>query len=337
MAIINQVVAGSGGGGQNPVIPFHVANGTVSQPQTNPDFTGITQIKGSYTFYWQYNNNTDITTPPDLSHITRIDGLNVMEKMYSGCSNMAGALDMSSVEVITGGSACNSTFLNTKITSVDLRNLVTIGAVGTGDAACSNMFAQISTLIDININSLETISGGSGALGFIRSTGVSNVYLPSLKLLATGSCMNTFCQSCSSLQTMWFYALNENSFTGGTSVMNNMIKSDTGVTIHFPKILDPQNGSIAISSLTTYPDFGGTNTVLLFDIVTSLTGADGNTYTRSEKNSTSTATAWTYNDTLYYTSGVSNHTAGVNEPSVSDAIYSDDACTQSVTTITAIA
>ena len=83
--------------------------------------------------------------------------------------------------------------------------------------------------------------------------------------------------------------------------------------------------------------FGGTNTTVLFDIVTSLTGADSNTYTRSEKDSTSTATAWTYNDTLYYTSGVSNNTAGVNEPSVADTIYSDDACTTSVTTITAIA
>lgn len=35
--------------------------------------------------------------------------------------------------------------------------------------------------------------------------------------------------------------------------------------------------------------------------------------------------------------GVSDNDNGVNEPAVSDAIYSDAACTQSVTTITAIA
>ena len=79
------------------------------------------------------------------------------------------------------------------------------------------------------------------------------------------------------------------------------------------------------------------NTTVLFDLVTSLTGADGNTYTRQEKDSTSTATAWVYNDTLYYTSGVSDNANGVNEPSVSDAIYSDAACQNSITTITAIA
>ena len=83
--------------------------------------------------------------------------------------------------------------------------------------------------------------------------------------------------------------------------------------------------------------FGGTNTTVLYDIVTTITGADSNTYTRSEKNSTATATAWTYNDTLYYTSGVSNHTAGVNEAQVGDTIYSDSACTTAVTTISSIA
>jgi hypothetical protein len=76
--------------------------------------------------------------------------------------------------------------------------------------------------------------------------------------------------------------------------------------------------------------FGGTNTTVLFDIVTTLTGVDTNSYTRSQKNSTATATAWDNGGTLYYTSGTA-------EPVVNDTIYSDSACTTAVTTISAIA
>jgi hypothetical protein len=134
---------------------------------------------------------------------------------------------------------------------------------------------------------------------------------------------------CTSLQSLWFYALNTNSFGTVTTQFTNIVQSVTGCTIHFPMTIQATIGS--------WTNFGGTNTTVLFDLVTSLTGADGNTYTRQEKDSTSTATAWVYNDTLYYTSGVSDNDNGVNEPTVSDAIYSDAACTQSVTTITAIA
>ena len=56
---------------------------------------------------------------------------------------------------------------------------------------------------------------------------------------------------------------------------------------------------------------------------------NGNTYVRSWKNSTSTATAWDRGSTLYYTSGTT-------DPSAGDTIYSDSACTTAAATINSI-
>ena len=77
----------------------------------------------------------------------------------------------------------------------------------------------------------------------------------------------------------------------------------------------------------------------MFDLVGTLTGADSNSYARSEKDSVyasetggaaKTATAWSYNNTIYYTSGDA-------EPQVGDTIYSDSACTIAETTVSSIA
>jgi hypothetical protein len=42
----------------------------------------------------------------------------------------------------------------------------------------------------------------------------------------------------------------------------NMLSGCTDVTIHFPANLNPSK----VSVLDTYPDFGGTNTTILFDL-----------------------------------------------------------------------
>lgn len=62
------------------------------------------------------------------------------------------------------------------------------------------------------------------------------------------------------------------------------------------------------------------------DIQHKLSGADNKIYVRDSANDTATSLAWNCENTTYYTSGVS-------EPEVNDSIYSDSACTTSVTTI----
>lgn len=309
MPIINQVVAGSGGGsGPASYRVFQLDNGKLTNSTSTPWVplpAGTTDLDG-YILYAAYKN-----APSNV---------------------LSGSVDLSSLTQITGNSALYYCFGScTGITSVNLSSLKTV----TAGSALYQCFQGCTGLINVDLSSLEEISGAnSNQMRFcFAGTGLPYMYFQSLKTITTATALAMCFQNCTLLQTVWFYALNTNSFGSRTNQFNNMLVGCTNVTVHFPIVVQSVIGSWSDVS----GGFSGTNTTVLFDIVTTLTGADGNTYTRSEKNSTSTATAWTYNDTLYYTSGVSNHTAGVNEPSVADTIYSDAACTTAVTTISAIA
>jgi hypothetical protein len=116
-----------------------------------------------------------------------------------------------------------------------------------------------------------------------------------------------------------------------------MCGSITNITLHFPS--NTQAKVETLSGYSTTAPFGATSGTVLFDLpaTNTLSGADSNTYSRNPKYDTATSLAWkvgaygTTNFTPAY------YTSGTTDPSASDAIYSDAACTQSVTTITAIA
>lgn len=283
----------------------------------------------------------------DLTGITDI-GPFVLAEAYRGNTGLPNAIDLSSLTQLSGGYACSQTFQNCNgIRSVDLRNLVTIS----GPNACYNMFYYINTLETVVLDSLTTISGDSCCNGMLSScaslqnvslpnlttisasnacqymfsgTNISSIDFPSLTTVSGSSCLQRMFSACSYLTNVSFYALSN--LGDYANYFNNMLRSCSNVTVRFPMAIQSRIGSW--SDVTG--GFGGTNTTVLFDIVTSLTGADSNTYTRKQKESTSTATAWTYNDTLYYTSGTT-------EPTVGATIYSDSACTTAVTTIGSIA
>ena len=242
--------------------------------------------------------------------------------------------EMPELKTVTGANGFQYLIADSNIRILNFPKLESI----TGQL-CNNCFSNDSLLEEINVPSLHTLNGndylagnGTFANAAIGCTSLTTMKFQSLSTVGRNTMYNMF-NGCTALQSLWFYALNTTSFGSYTNQFNNMLTGCTGVTVHFPIAIQSTIGSW--TSVTG--GFGGTNTTVLFDLVTSLTGADGNTYTRQEKDSTSTATAWVYNDTLYYTSGVSDNANGVNEPSVSDAIYSDAACQNSITTITAIA
>jgi hypothetical protein len=143
--------------------------------------------------------------------------------------------------------------------------------------------------------------------------------------------------NCQNLTSVSFPALTSASFGSYKNQFSNMIQNVTGCTIHFPSNLDPQGGSTVISSLTGYPSFSGTNTVLAFDLPSTnhLIGADTVEYERSPKFDTATVLAWRVNGTAVNTTTFYTNT--LNDPQVNDTIYSDSACTQAVTTISSIA
>lgn len=307
--IINQVVKGSGGGsGPDRYLEFSVdANGVLTRSTTSPlmNFSGVKEIFGDYVFYKAYQNST-----------------------------FSGIVDMSDVEEVSGASVCAYMFYsNQNITSLKLSKLKTIDGAFTLDNICHGC----TSLANIDFAALESFTSTStSAYGFqsaFASTQLQTLRFPSLNMMPGGRVFTSAFDYCRSLQSLWFYALNTNSFGTRTNQFNNMLSGCTDVTVHFPIRIQSTIGSW--TDVTN--GFGGTNTTVLFDIVTTLTGADGNTYTRQEKDSTTTATAWVYNDTLYYTSGVSDNANGVNEPEVGDTIYSDSACTTAATTIATVA
>lgn len=268
------------------------------------DLSGVKSFE-SYALCGAYYLCNTVTTVPDLSNVEEINGTSCLFHAFDGCKNMLGYVDLNKVTNISGGNVCEGVFTNCKkITGCGFKNLVSMSGIRGG---LCNAFAGCNNFnTEVKFQSLEQLGGGT-----------------TQRLL-----INAF--SYTQIPSIWFYALTT---PGHNNNFENMLQGVTGCAAHFPMAVQS-----TMSSWTNVTNgFGGTNTTVLFDIVTSLVGADTNTYTRSEKDSTSTATAWTYNDTLYYTSGVSNHTAGVNEPTVGVTIYSDASCTTSVTTVASIA
>lgn len=192
--------------------------------------------------------------------------------------------------------------------------------------------ANISGALDMS----DLTNAGSNAFfyAFQRCTGITSVNLSSLTTISGGSAMYSCFSYCTGITTLSFPALTSTSFGTQTSQFNNMLFGVTGCTIHFPSSVQAK-----VETLTGYPNFGGTNTIVLFDLpaTVTLTGADSVTYTRNPKYDTATALAWkvgaygTTNFTPAY------YTSGTTDPAVSDTIYSDAACTTAVTTISSIA
>lgn len=294
---------------------------------TSVNLSSLNTINSSYVCDQMFYECTALTSA-NLSALTQIKG-------YSSCSSMfwrTGLISLSlpALTTLEGELCCSSMCRNcTMLTSVNLAALKTIS---NARQACANMFQDCTALASVDMSSLETISSGRAEFNntFKGCTSLVTVRFPSLKSIQTPFSFTKAFENCTGLLDLWFYF----AFTTyDSTVFSEMLTGCTNVTVHFPTA--KQSAMSSWSDVTN--GFGGTNTTVLFDLVTSLTGADTNTYTRSEKDSTSTATAWVYNNTLYYTSGVSDNTNGVNEPSVGDTIYSDAACTTAVTTIDAIA
>jgi len=301
----------------------------------------FTIVNGSYAlqrcFYTDnqhnnYNNNIIGFSCPNLKIIS---GYGVFAYAFQDGGRYLTNINLDSLEEISGNGACESMFTcgnqygPHSLTQASLPKLKKI----TNTKGCCNMFWYQINLSSFEMPELEIVTGGQACEGMLNATAITSFKFQSLNLLTGTYALRQMFSYCSNLQSLWFYALNTDSFGTTTNQFSRMLTSNATVTVHFPIRIQSTIGSW--SDVTS--GFAGTNTTVLFDIVTTLTGADGNTYTRQEKDSTTTATAWVYNDTLYYTSGVSDNTNGVNEPAVGDTIYSDSSCTTAVTTIATVA
>ena len=66
---------------------------------------------------------------------------------------------------------------------------------------------------------------------------------------------------CSKLTSLSFPALTVDSFGSEVGQLDRMLSGVTGCTVHFPAAIQAK-----IETMTGYPNFGGTNTTVLFDL-----------------------------------------------------------------------
>ena len=216
----------------------------------------------------------------------------------------------------------NYTYQNcVNITTVDFSNLESISK------QIYYTFAGCTSLISVDFSSLVGSSGNAlFESAFSGCSALTTVFLSSYKG-DYGIFGNNVFKDCTSLTNLKFPALIRN-----PGFASNTLSGVTGCTVHFPANL---------SNITF--NLGGTNTTIVFDLPSTfiLTGANTTEYERNPKYDTATALAWRVKDggtaqypiidlTPYYTSGLT-------DPTVGTTIYSDAACTQSVTTIASIA
>lgn len=198
----------------------------------------------------------------DLSMLKNLSGVSCCENMFAECPGNL-IVDMSNLVSITGATSCKMMFGRSGITSANLSSLKTV----TGANACDSMFYSDRSLTSIGFPSLETVSGASAfSAAFYLNTSLTSLTFPKLSSITGRSAFSRAFSTCYNLTSISFPALKSDSFGTVKGQFSSMLELVTGCTLHFPSNLDPETGSTVISSLNGYPDFGGTNTVLAFDL-----------------------------------------------------------------------
>ena len=242
------------------------ANGVLQKPteETNLVFTDVEDIGSAVLVYFAYRNysgqsysfnNIKTVSFPDL---TTLSGNYALNYAFNSCTGLT-SVDLSSLTTVSGRSAMQYAFSGcTGLTSVDLSSLTTVS----GSSAMASAFSGYAGLTSVDLSSLTTVSGSS-ALGsaFYNCAGLTSVDLSSLATVSGSSAMSSAFSN-TKLTTLSFPSLNSNSFGSYTDQFNNMLKSVTGCTVHFPSNLQSVIGSW--TSVTG--GFGGTNTTVLFDL-----------------------------------------------------------------------
>ena len=250
-----------GGGIPNYIAPKNNVNGVYKADNTATSFSlnGATDVD-QYALYRAFYECTNITSV-DLSSLTTISGDHAM----ASCFSFSGltSVDLSSLTTISGVRAMDSCFSFIDLTSVNLPVLTTISGV----SGMSECFYNCGSLTSVSFPVLTTISANNAMYNcFYNCGGLTSVIFPALTTISANNALN-FCFSyCTNLTEIRFPALQ--SFGTPKSQFNNMLSGVTGCTLHFPSNMQSE-----VESRTGYPDFGGTNTVVLFDLPPTTTEA----------------------------------------------------------------
>ena len=186
-------------------------------------------------------------------------GPNALVFAFDGCTSLT-SVDLSALTTVDASLALLNSFNGcTSLTSVDLSSLTTV----TNYQALAYAFANCTSLTSVDLSSLTDVSGyqASFKYAFSGCTKLASVNFSSLAKLGGQSTFYYAFSNCSSLTSLSFPALTADSFYSAVNQFNNMLSGVTGCTVHFPAAIQAK-----IETMTGYPNFGGTNTTVLFDL-----------------------------------------------------------------------
>ena len=283
----------------NSIGQYGLGSAFYSCPNINSvKFSKSDMSNGQYSLSYAFAYCSALSTV-DMSKVITVGSNNyIFNYAFRGCTNLQ-TVDLSSLVYIYSYTFYYAFLDCTSLTSVDLSGLVSLYT--SGRQQFYGTFSGCTSLTSFVFNSLARLTRNTLSYSF---------------------------QNCTSLTSVSFPALTTNSFGSYTNQFSSMLVGCSNVTVHFPSNLQ----SVIGSWTDIINGFGGTGTTVLYDLPATIEiiGANNSTYLRQPKKDTSTALAWYYNaTTTSYTSGTSN-------PSVGDTIYSDAACTTSVTTVNSI-
>ena len=222
-------------------------------------YIGIPREVSQSGWYQMPSTNFTFSLP---SNATTLSAYSLCYAFYD-CQALT-SVDLSSLTALTSMKSLYYAFYNCQaLTSVDLSSLTTVS-----NDSCNYAFYNCKYLTSVNLSSLTTVSGSQAfAYAFYYCQRLPSVDFSSLTTV-TGSQSFAYCFGyCTALEHLYFQALKTTSF--GSSLKNQFSNMLNGTgksvthTLHFPS-----NLSSTISTLTGYPNFGGTSgyVTLAFDL-----------------------------------------------------------------------
>lgn len=143
------------------------------------------------------------------------------------------------------------------ITSADLSNVISVGEYGLYGA-----FRNCQNLTSVDLSNVENSGGYGFSYTFYGCSSLISMSFSSLSSIDAAGVLSSAFYYCSNLRSISFPALTVNSFgTTYKNQFNGMLGGCRNVTLHFPSGL-----SSTIPTLTGYPNFSGTNTMIRYDL-----------------------------------------------------------------------
>lgn len=223
---------------------------------TSVSFPALTSVTSMYAFQAAFLR-CGLLASVDFSALTTISGSSAF--IYAFQASGITSVPFSALTTISGSSSLSNCFNScTSLTTASFPALTTIN----GYSALGECFRACTNLTTVSFPELTTISGSSAFAGTFRDcTSLTSASFPVLTdMSGSGAFQNAF-NGCTALTSVSFPSLTANSFDTRTNQFTSMLTGVTGCTLHFPAATQAK-----IETMSGYPNFGGTNTTVLFDL-----------------------------------------------------------------------